>query len=297
MSYRLRKQSISHEVRRVARKALEGGLKEMLTLDERGSDTAVHEARKHLKRVRALIRLIRPAMGDAFYKRENAALRETAQRMASIRDAHVRVQTIQKLIARSRSHRAAFDYIHEAMNARLQEVLDESGTNHWNRHVAADIEHAICRVDDWPVQELEASSLRDGLKSAFKKARRALATAQLDLTDDHLHTLRKRIKDVRYHLQLLGGDHLPQIEALTQKFRDLGDTLGDDHDLAELLTARDETPLPHSVDWANLERAIAALRTRSQRAALRLATSLLAPKPRAFADLILDHWEKWRSSP
>ena len=96
MSYRLRKKSLVREVRRVAREELEGTLKELLTVNDQARSTAVHEARKHLKKVRALIRLLRPATGKAFYKDENAAMRKAAQRMSSIRDSHVRVQTIEE---------------------------------------------------------------------------------------------------------------------------------------------------------------------------------------------------------
>ena len=83
---------------RVVREELEGTLKELLTVNDQARSTAVHEARKHLKKVRALIRLLRPATCKAFYKRENAAMRKAAQRMSSIRDSLVRVQTIKKLI-------------------------------------------------------------------------------------------------------------------------------------------------------------------------------------------------------
>ena len=87
------------------REELEGTLKELLTVNDQARSTAVHEARKHLKKVRALIRLLRPATGEAFYKDENAAMRKAAQRMPSIRDSHVRVQTIEKLTVKSGKRR------------------------------------------------------------------------------------------------------------------------------------------------------------------------------------------------
>src|SRR5215467_6532526 len=70
MSYRLRKKSPAREVHRVAREELEGTLKELLTVNDQARSTAVHEARKHLKKVRALIRLLRWATGEASYKTE-----------------------------------------------------------------------------------------------------------------------------------------------------------------------------------------------------------------------------------
>ena len=78
------------EVRRVAREELEGTLKELLTVNDQARSTAVHEARKHLKKVRALIRLLRPATGKAFYKRENAAMRKRPSECRRSRDSHVR---------------------------------------------------------------------------------------------------------------------------------------------------------------------------------------------------------------
>jgi CHAD domain-containing protein len=93
-------------VHRVAREELEGTLKELLTVNDQARSTAVHEARKHLKKVRALIRLLRPVTGESFYKLENAAMRKAAERMSSIRDSHVRVQTIEKLIVKSGKRRA-----------------------------------------------------------------------------------------------------------------------------------------------------------------------------------------------
>jgi hypothetical protein len=52
MSYRLREKPLVREVRRVAREELEGTLKELLTVNDQARSTAVHEARKHLKKVR-----------------------------------------------------------------------------------------------------------------------------------------------------------------------------------------------------------------------------------------------------
>ena len=172
MSYRLRKKSLAREVRRVVREELEGTLKELLTVNDQARSTAMHEARKHLKKVRALIRLLRPATGEAFYKRENAAMRKAAQRMSSIRDSHVRVQTIKKLIAKSGKHRApaAFGRIEAAMDARLRQVIEESEKEDWSKQAAVDIERPLDSLDKWPLKRLTTKSIRSGLKAACKIA-------------------------------------------------------------------------------------------------------------------------------
>ena len=191
MSYRLRKKSLAREVRRVVREELEGTLKELLTVTDQARSTAVHEARKHLKKVRALIRLLRPATGEAFYKDENAAMRKAAERMSSIRDSHVRVQTIEKLTVKSGKRRApaAFARIQAAMAARLRQEIEESEKDDWSKQAAAEMQRAFCRLDNWPLKRLTMKSIRSGLKAACEKARRALAIARRSATDANLHEL------------------------------------------------------------------------------------------------------------
>jgi CHAD domain-containing protein len=297
MSYRLRKKLLGREVHRVAREEFEGTLKELLTVNDQSRSTAVHEARKHLKKVRALLRLLRPATGEAFYKEENAAMRKAAQRMSPIRDSHVRVQTIEKLTVKSGKRRtpAAFARIRTAMAARLRQVIEESEKENWSKQAAIDIERALGRLDKWPLKRLTVKSIRSGLKAACKKARRAVAITRRSATDVNLHELRKTVKDLWYHLRLLGGDRPPQIETLIKRMRDLGQKLGDDHDLAMLMAARADNPLPEPADWETLEKANNLRRPRLQRTALRLASRVLIRKPDAFAHFVVGRWERWRS--
>jgi CHAD domain-containing protein len=296
MSFRIRKKPIRREVLRVAREVLECSLKEVLTVGDQSRSTAVHEARKQLKILRALLRLVRPATGNAFYKRENAALREVAQTMSPIRDSHVRVQTVDKLIASSKTRRppAALARVRAAMLARLDQVLDEGENGDWCKKAAAELEQALCRLPKFPVRKLTAGSLRTSLKAGCKQARRALQVAQRDRTDENLHELRKAVKILWYDLSLLEGNRPPAIKSSIKEMRDLGEKLGNDHDLAMLMAARAENPLPQPADWETVENAIARRRPLLQRAALRLATKALSRKPGVFADFVLDRWNSWR---
>ena len=164
----------------------------------------------------------------------------------------------------------------------------------WSKQAAVEIERALGRLDKWPLKRLTTKSIRSGLKAARKKARRALALARRSATDANLHELRKTVKDLWYDLRLLGGDRPPQIETLTKRLRDLGQKLGDDHDLAMLLAARADNPLPDPADWETLEKANNLRRPRLQRTALRLASRALIRKPEAFAHFVVGRWERWK---
>ena len=61
---------------------------------------AIHETRKALKRLRALVGLLREELGERRYKREHAILRDAARQLAGARDAEVMVDTLDALLER-----------------------------------------------------------------------------------------------------------------------------------------------------------------------------------------------------
>src|ERR1700760_3560210 len=75
---------------------------EMLEDSKRGlsPEQRVHEARKALKRLRALLRLVQDELGDATYEREHELVRRCGTQLAKARDAEVLLATLDGLIAR-----------------------------------------------------------------------------------------------------------------------------------------------------------------------------------------------------
>src|SRR6266550_5872735 len=75
-------------IRRILRKEIE---KALGAVDSARSptDEGIHDARKRLKRARAALRLIREALGDREYRRENRILRDAARPLSEIRDAKI----------------------------------------------------------------------------------------------------------------------------------------------------------------------------------------------------------------
>src|SRR3954465_9315173 len=60
----------------------------------------VHEARKRLKKTRALLRLTRPAMKPKAFRARNRALRDAGRELSGARDAEVMVETVEDLAER-----------------------------------------------------------------------------------------------------------------------------------------------------------------------------------------------------
>jgi CHAD domain-containing protein len=247
---------------------------------------AVHEARKDIKKTRALLRLARPGMPRKHYRRENRALRDTGRLLSGARDADVLVETIDELGERhvGRLPEAMFEALHarlaaEAAAAHRHEVDDVVA------EAVAALEAAAGRVEDWPVESCDRETLVAGAVRAYKRGRVALAAAEEERGVEQLHDLRKRAKDLWYHSRLLEEAWPRTLKAQGKVAHELSDLLGDDHDLAVLaerlrrgLEAGDATPVD---DDAVLE-LVAQRRDELQEASLRLARRVYAERPKAF---------------
>ena len=70
MSYRLKPgRSISNEVKRLVDKQLALAVDELRAIGDRRSDDAIHEARRHVKTMRAVLRLVQPVLRGEFVRR------------------------------------------------------------------------------------------------------------------------------------------------------------------------------------------------------------------------------------
>src|SRR5437899_661018 len=58
---------------------------------------AIHEARKDVKKIRSALRLVRDAIGDDLWRRENDHYREVARTLSSFRDAEILVEALDGL--------------------------------------------------------------------------------------------------------------------------------------------------------------------------------------------------------
>ena len=86
MPYQIRiSESAQEAVRRIAHEQL-GRAITNLALAPTNRAEAIHEARKSLKRLRALVRLVRGELGEQVYRRHNECMRDAARELAGLRD-------------------------------------------------------------------------------------------------------------------------------------------------------------------------------------------------------------------
>lgn len=213
--------------RRLAR---EGAEKILGTLAERASaedqERAVHDARRMLKRLRALARLVRGAIGDE-QSAANALLRDAARGLSVARDATVMLQTFEK-VAGDDPHAAGIRAVlRRARTAASKRAIDLPT-------IAGKIRAFEDGVDRWSFTDEGWAAIEPGVLRTYRQGRRALADARKAPESEVLHQLRKRSKDLQYQLSLLRETWPPVIGGYHDALTELGEMLGDDHDLAVL---------------------------------------------------------------
>jgi hypothetical protein len=113
--YRIKgKESAAAAVVRIAQACLDHALEQVRgDVLEEDAATAIHEARKDLKKTRAVLRLVRDQLGKERYGRENARLREASRALSGSRDATVKADTLERLPSATatsfRAHCGSFD--------------------------------------------------------------------------------------------------------------------------------------------------------------------------------------------
>ena len=243
---------------------------------------AVHQARKNVKKSRAVLRLVRPGLKTKVYRRENRTLRDAARTVAHVRDADVMVETVDALQERfaGRLPKPVFDRVRKALSRDADESRDQAGDD-LGADLAVALDEVAARVGDWPLDDAGWDVAVDGIDRAYRRGRKAFAVADADPTTETLHEWRKRVKDLWYHQRLLKPAWPAVLGAQADEAHELSDLLGDEHDLAVLADRlRDDPPTADADEILDL---IEQRRDELRAHIGTLGRRVYAEKPKAFS--------------
>jgi hypothetical protein len=276
---------------------------------------AVHETRKALKRLRALVRLLEDELPAGEFGAENAALREMGRRLAGAREGEVMVGTLEQLLERhprKLGRRRSLARLRERLVAERDRAASAAllGEAAARREVIGELRAMRSRVLQWRLPEREGMELAAaGLARIYRQGRRRHRRAARGGGDRTraMHEWRKRVKDLRYAAEMLDRrdpDGEPvrhgrrrrsrgaqrkrreaaRIRRLARRADALGEILGEDHDLAvfaERIRGDPGVQLGRGTRRALL-RLISRRRRELRRRALRRGERIYRRGPKAF---------------
>jgi len=239
-----------------------------------GSKPNIHGARKQLKRARATLRLLRSAVGDELYRRENIAARDAARPLSKARDEEVLSQALEGLVDRF-GPIAADPALHHNAREMPAKQLDD---------IKAALERSMTRARAWDLDaDADWDCIEQGLHSTYRRARHALRRGRKSRATEDLHEWRKQTKYLWHQLQLLVPLAPGTIGERADEFHRLSDYLGDEHDLA-VLRERASGKLTDLVDRRREE---------LQDKAFALGERLYADKSKRFVHGLQKQWADW----
>lgn len=265
---------------------------------KRVTDVDIHDARKNLKKSRAALRLLRGALAETTFERDNAALRDAARPLSSARDSKVlssalddlvdqygfadpkqRLEKFQRVLRKEQRH--ARQALTAAQLAKQRKALHEIGQ----------------RSNRWRMQGEDWQMLGGGLERIYRNGRKKLKAAAASRDSEHLHDWRKQVKYLWHELQILQPLWPGVIGELADQTHKLSDYLGDDHDLAVL---REKIISNADAFDGNDCGALLALLDRRRRQlqdkALVLGERIFAAKPGQFIQPFAGYWQAWCKS-
>ena len=197
--------------------------------------TAIHDARRCLKRLRSLVRLVRPALGEAAYRREAERVAGTGRLLSGERDVHVMRQTAAKLESR-------FGPLPGGAGKRLQALLAASTAAAQTNAGTDARRQALQRLRQTrkffagrALDGITFAPIAEGLERCYRKGRKAFRSAYRKPTDEAVHVWRKSVQQHWRHMQLVSRAWPEALSARAAEAKELSRLLGEDHDHAVLL--------------------------------------------------------------
>jgi CHAD domain-containing protein len=261
------------------------------------ADSDVHGARKQIKMARATLRLLRKALSQKGYRAQNERLRDAAKPLSEARDATVLLSKFDDLLdGQGRDRRGSLKAFHDELTheraTTRSKIIGDGGLAESRRL----LRRACMQASKWHVGHKGWRVIGAGLGKVYSAGRDALAAVRKTSTNTALHEWRKQVKYLRHQLRLLQPIEPDTVTRMVEELHELGDHLGDDHDLAVLQVKMATQPAQFANDPAQRRLAAKINRRRLslQRQAMELGSVLYAETPQRFRSRLRDYWHTWR---
>lgn len=242
----------------------------------------VHAMRKGVKKMRGLMRLVRPVLPEA--ASGNALLREAGRRLSELRDSAVMLAAVARIA----------EGIDPARRAALEAPFRAHAADHAESAAAIlpafaeALENVLHEAGGWRLRKDGWAALEPGLAATWDAARRTMRAARAEPGVEAIHDWRKRVKDHWYQARLLMPIWPEMMKPHVAAADALGEWLGEANDLAVLTERLGQTDLaPDLVEEAG-QRA-EARRREILATAFPLGRRLFAADP----DHLLARWRVW----
>src|SRR5438128_9134569 len=177
MGFRLKlREPLPEALKRVFREQIDSAL-QLCRHPAKQRGVTVHEVRKHLKKLRAAMRLAIGEVGKNRHAREDRCVRKIGRLVSDLRDAQVRLQTLVQL--RDETAKGAgenhFPRIEEPLS--LERESFSAAFAGWQKQAIPKLERVGERLSKWPLAGITWKQICGTVGKTYKPRRRGLLTS------------------------------------------------------------------------------------------------------------------------
>jgi CHAD domain-containing protein len=288
MGFRLKlREPLPDGLKRVFREQMESALR-LCRHPAKQRGVTVHEVRKHLKKLRAAMRLAIPEVGKNRHAREDCCVRKIGRLVSDLRDAQVRLQTLIQLRDETakKPENSPFPRIEELLS--LERESFSAAFAGWQKQAIPQLERVETRLLKWPLEDLTWKQVCGVVTKIYKRGQRGLAKTIDDPEPENFHAWRKRVKDLWYQLRILQPVNRVVLTEMAHDAEVLGELLGREHDLNFLWARLEKESSDEALrdELAQVEKLICKRGKRLRTNALELGRRFYAEPAKAFAKRI-----------
>jgi len=283
MGYCLKlREPLSDALKRVFREQIHSAL-QLCRHPVRQRGVTVHEVRKHLKKLRAALRLTKSEVGKNRWVSEDRCLREIGRLVSDLRDAHVRLQTLIQLRDDASQQ---FPRIEELLSMERESF--SAAFAGWQKQAIPKLERAGERLLKWPLAEISWKQICGVVAKTYRRGQNRLAKALTKRDPESFHVWRMSVKELWYQLRVLRPLNRLVLKEIASDAKTLGELLGRAHDFAFLLARLDKERGDQALydELTQLQKLIRKRGKRLHRDALELGRRFYAEPSKAFAKRI-----------
>jgi CHAD domain-containing protein len=209
----------------------------ILEQSEKGEDEfhkSIHEIRKSIKRIRAVLRLIREEVGYSTYHRENVFYRDINRETSDLRTYNVLTLTLEELSSHLSAKIPAEDI--EPLSRSIRDERDKLQSRLLSRenllkNLSNEFREARKRIPDLPIEHEGFDVFYGGLFRIYRQGKSYLKSSIKKTDSHHLHDMRKRMKYLWYHVEILRPIYPGPLRAYANSLENISMKLGVYHDL------------------------------------------------------------------
>jgi hypothetical protein len=296
VGYRLEPgQPVAGEVRRVAAHQLQLAIARLTAVGDETHDGSVHTARRHIKKVRALIRLVRPAHRRR-YRAVDRRLRTVNQMLAPIADAQATVAMLARVAWRDGGELPAdvVARLRASVLRRESMAYEDAALTDAFETAAALLRAERDAISEWRVSLTGFHAVAGGLERTARASRRAMVEALSSSRVEDYREWRQRVKAHWLQVRLLTGRCGGGLALDERRLEALDGYLGDCRNCAILRQILISDSLLDRTDAALGLRAVRRSERELRRCARRLGTAIYDETPRHFVTRVERLWNSTR---